>query len=152
MPRSPLLTLIVGFALAGNTLGANLAIVTSAPASPITAPTKAAPAMLASGATAAETGQATAAPAEVKIVEPPFRPPTTWKYEPAVLTVKLGTKVTWTNTGAVLHTATADDGKTFDSRNISPKAAFTFVPSSAGSFAYHCTYHPWMKGTIVVQP
>ncbi len=148
MRRLPRLTLIAGFALAGNTLGATLAIVMSAPAPP----TEAAPAMLATGAIVAETAQATAAPAQVAIVEPPFKPPATWKYEPAVLTVKVGTTVTWTNAGAVVHTVTAADRKAFDSKNIGPKASFSWTFQSAGTFAYFCTYHPWMKGTIIAQP
>lgn len=152
MRRLPRLTLIAGLALAGNSLGASLANVMSGPARPTAAPTQAASATLATGATVAETAQATAVPAEVAIVEPPFRPPTTWKYEPAVLTVKLGTKVTWANTGAVVHTVTAGDRKAFDSKNIGPKASFSWTFESAGTFAYFCTYHPWMKGTIIVQP
>ncbi len=148
MRRLPRLRLVAGFVLAGNTLGATLAIVMSAPAPP----TEAAPAMLATGAIVAETTQATTAPAQVAIVEPPFRPPTTWKYEPAVLTVKVGTTVTWTNTGAVVHTVTAADRKAFDSKNIGPKASFSWTFQSAGTFAYFCTYHPWMKGTIIAKP
>src|SRR5262249_52164060 len=53
--------------------------------------------------------------AAITIGEPPLKPPTTWGYEPAALTVKVGATVAWTNSGAVAHTATADDGKAFDS-------------------------------------
>jgi plastocyanin len=90
--------------------------------------------------------------AAISIVEPPFKPPATWRYEPATLTVKVGTTVTWTNSGAVAHTATADDGKTFDSAVMRPKATFSTTLKSAGTFAYHCTYHRWMKGTIIAVP
>jgi plastocyanin len=93
----------------------------------------------------------TAEPVAVSIVEPPLKPPPTWTYQPRVVTVKLGTKVTWTNNGAVVHTATADDGKTFDSGNVRAKATFSFTPAAPGTFAYHCRQHPWMKGTIIVQ-
>jgi len=58
--------------------------------------------------------------------------------------------VTWTNTGAVAHTVTADDGTSFDSGTIDPKAIFTLAPASTGTFVYHCTFHPWMKATLVV--
>jgi plastocyanin len=90
--------------------------------------------------------------AEVSIVEPPFRPPQSWAYEPSAMTVKVGRTVTWTNTGAVIHTVTADDRKTFNSGNIRPKASFSVTPSSPGTFAYHCVYHPWMRGAVTVQP
>jgi plastocyanin len=89
---------------------------------------------------------------EVKIVEPAFRPPQEWTYSPAEITVKAGAHITWSNTGAVAHTVTADDATSFDSGSIDPKAAFTFTPTAAGTFAYHCTFHPWMKATLVVTP
>ena len=88
----------------------------------------------------------------VQIVEPPLKPPATWAYEPAVVTVRVGTTVTWTNTGAVVHTVTADDGKSFDSGVMRPKAVFKLMPTSPGKFTYHCTYHRWMKGTLIVMP
>ena len=47
---------------------------------------------------------------------------------------------------------TAEDGKSSDSGTIDPKATFNLVPSAAGTFAYHCTFHPWMKGTLAVTP
>ena len=93
-----------------------------------------------------------AAPVAVSIVEPPLKPPPTWTYEPKVVTVNVGTKVTWTNNGAVVHTVTADDGKTFESGNMAAKATFSFTPSTPGTFPYHCKQHPWMKGTLIVQP
>ena len=94
----------------------------------------------------------TAAPAAVSIVEPPLKPPPTWTYEPKVVTVMVGTKVSWTNHGAVVHTVSADDGKTFESGNMAAKATFSFTPTTAGTFSYHCKQHPWMKGTLIVQP
>jgi plastocyanin len=73
-----------------------------------------------------------------------------WTYAPAQLTTTVGTTLTWTNAGAEDHTVTSDDRTSFDSRNISPHATFSFAPTTAGTFAYHCAYHPWMKGTITV--
>ena len=94
----------------------------------------------------------TAEPVAVSIVEPPLKPPTTWTYEPKIVTVKVGTRVTWTNNGAVVHTVSADDGKTFASGNMAAKATFSFTPTTLGTFPYHCKQHPWMKGTLIVQP
>jgi plastocyanin len=90
--------------------------------------------------------------ANVNIVEPPFKPPQQWKYDPSVINIKVGTKIEWTNTGAVLHTITADDGTTFDSGNLEPKATFSFLATSPGTITYHCSFHAWMTGTIVVSP
>jgi len=93
-----------------------------------------------------------AAPVAVSIVEPPLKPLPTWTYEPKVVTVMVGTKVTWTNNGAVVHTVSADDGKTFESGNMAARATFSFTPTAPGTFPYHCKQHPWMKGTLIVQP
>jgi plastocyanin len=68
------------------------------------------------------------------------------------LSVNVGATVTWTNSGAVVHTVTSDDGASFDSGTIDPKADFTFEPASTGRFEYHCTFHPWMKAALVVTP
>jgi plastocyanin len=86
----------------------------------------------------------------VLIVEPALRPPAEWTYAPAQVSVKVGTTVVWTNTGAVAHTVTADDGTSFDSGSIDPKASFTLSPPAVGMFAYHCTFHLWMKGELTV--
>ena len=76
-------------------------------------------------------------------------------FSPAKLTIKAGTTVTWKNTTAVGHTVTSDDGKSFDSGTSNPIIAqsgtFSFTFSTAGTFAYHCAIHPFMKATIIVQ-
>jgi plastocyanin len=88
--------------------------------------------------------------AQVNIVEPPFRSPQQWNYDPNDVTVTVGTTVTWTNTGAVAHTVTSDDGAAFDSGSLDPQAAFSFTPDTPGTFIYHCTFHPWMTATLTV--
>ena len=75
-------------------------------------------------------------------------------FRPASLTIKTGTTVTWKNTTTVSHTVTSDDGKSFDSGAANPIAAggtFSFTFTAAGTFAYHCAIHPFMKATIIVQ-
>jgi plastocyanin len=74
-------------------------------------------------------------------------------FSPASLTIKTGTTVTWKNTKAVSHTVTSDDGKSFDSGAANPIAAdgtFSSTFTTAGTFAYHCAIHPFMKATIIV--
>jgi len=72
-------------------------------------------------------------------------------FTPAVLTVKVGTTVTWTNTGTVSHTVTADDGS-FDSGTLASGATYKHTFSKAGTYAYHCSIHHSMVATVVVQP
>lgn len=79
----------------------------------------------------------------------------TFAFSPTSLTIKAGTTVTWTNKTSAPHTVTSDDGKSFDSGASNPIAAqsgtFSFTFKTPGTFAYHCTFHPFMKATIIVQ-
>jgi ABC-type transport system substrate-binding protein len=71
-------------------------------------------------------------------------------FSPTTLTVAAGTTVTWTNNDGMTHTVTADD-ISFDSGNIPMGTKFARAFPSAGTYTYHCTIHPTMKGTIVVK-
>lgn len=71
-------------------------------------------------------------------------------YHPKTLTVKSGTKITWTDKDSTNHTVTADDNS-FDVGNISGGASGSHTFAKAGTFAYHCTYHPNMHGRVVVR-
>ncbi|HEX5474595.1 MAG TPA: plastocyanin/azurin family copper-binding protein [Vicinamibacterales bacterium] len=66
------------------------------------------------------------------------------------LTVTAGTTVTWVNADNTTHTATSDNG-VFNSGNINPGGRFSTTFATAGTFAYHCTIHPNMVGTVKVQ-
>ncbi len=72
-----------------------------------------------------------------------------FSFQPADLTVAVGTTVTWTNKDSAPHTVTADDSS-FKSGNLSIDATFSQTFSTAGTFAYHCAIHSSMKGTITV--
>jgi LPXTG-motif cell wall-anchored protein len=65
------------------------------------------------------------------------------------MTVPMGTTVTWTDKSDTAHTVTSDTGA-FGSSPVQPNQTFRFTFSQAGSFAYHCSIHPYMHGTIVV--
>ena len=86
----------------------------------------------------------------VQIVEPGTNP-LEWTYIPNNVVIHVGDTVTWTNLGAQQHTVTADDGS-FDSGLFGNGGAYSHTFNTAGIFAYHCTPHPWMKGTVTVQP
>lgn len=70
-------------------------------------------------------------------------------FSPATITVSAGTTVTWTNKDAIAHTVTSDNNL-FNSGNIGSNGTFSYTFSTAGSFSYHCSIHPTMKGTVVV--
>jgi plastocyanin len=76
-----------------------------------------------------------------------------FKFEPATLTVPVGTTVTWTNTTGAPHTVTSDTGApaAFDSGAINTGGGtFSFTFTKAGTYNYHCSFHPYMHATIVV--
>jgi plastocyanin len=83
-----------------------------------------------------------AATAAVTIQDSAFKPPTT--------TIRVGDRVTWTNADAFSHTTTSDTG-VWDSGVIRAGGAATITFTTAGTFAYHCSIHSFMKGTVVVQ-
>lgn len=67
------------------------------------------------------------------------------------LTIAVGTTVTWVNDDNVPHTATANTGGGFNTGTINANSSASFTFASAGTVPYHCTIHPGMMGTIVVQ-
>ena len=71
-------------------------------------------------------------------------------FAPASLTVKVGTKVTWTNNDSATHTVTALQGA-FDSGSLPTGQSFSFTFTKAGTYNYHCAIHSSMTATIVVQ-
>jgi plastocyanin len=73
-----------------------------------------------------------------------------FKYKPAVITVKKGARVTWTNSDSVVHTATADD-RSFDTQSIARGQPRTVTFTSPGTIPYHCDYHPFMDAIVVVK-
>ncbi len=95
----------------------------------------------------APSATASAGTAQVKITEQSEK----YGFSPAMLSVAAGTKVVWTNSTDVPHTVTSDTGSTLASSMISPSSGtFSFTFTKPGTYTYHCTVHPYMKGTIVV--
>jgi len=83
----------------------------------------------------------------------PSNPP---GYAPDKITVVLGVNasVTWTNTDTAAHTVTSTSvpagAASFDSGNLNAKQTFTYNFTMPGTYQYHCSYHSWMTGTVVV--
>jgi plastocyanin len=71
-------------------------------------------------------------------------------FQPARLEIAAGTTVVWTNNGQTMHTVTAEDGS-FDSGPIETGQRGSITFSRAGTFPFHCTPHPFMKGVVVVR-
>ncbi|WP_328773886.1 cupredoxin domain-containing protein [Streptomyces sp. NBC_00286] len=73
-------------------------------------------------------------------------------FSPANPEVRPGEKITVANKDSAPHTVTATEGDAFDTGNISGGDSGTFTaPSQAGRYAFVCTLHPNMTGTLVVR-
>ena len=71
-------------------------------------------------------------------------------YVPDKLTVNVGDAVRFVQDDDAPHTVTAVD-KSFDSGNLDKGKSWTHTFTAAGTFAYFCAYHTYMKGSITVK-
>jgi plastocyanin len=69
-------------------------------------------------------------------------------FTPSSISVGAGGTVTWTNGDSFAHTVTFDNGP--DCGQLAPAASITVTFAAAGIYAFHCTIHSSMKGTVTV--
>ena len=77
-----------------------------------------------------------------------------YAFIPREIRVRAGTTVTWINCeppGTPDHTTTSDGG-VWGSSLLAPGQSFSFTLTQVGTFPYHCTPHPFMTATVVVEP
>jgi plastocyanin len=74
-----------------------------------------------------------------------------YTFAPATVTVHPGDKVVWSNQDDAPHTATARDGKSFDTGTIDPGASASVTFHAPGHYAYRCAIHPDMLGEVDVR-
>ncbi len=68
-------------------------------------------------------------------------------FKPASVTVKASATVTWTNKDSAPHTVKFD---AFSSETLSADQSFSFKFDTPGTYAYSCSIHPLMTGTVIV--
>lgn len=73
------------------------------------------------------------------------------KFDPAEVTVKVGTTVTWKNLEDIPHNVTAEKGATFESDTFGKDGTYEYKAEKAGTVKYVCTIHPGMEGTLTVE-
>ncbi len=72
------------------------------------------------------------------------------RFEPARITVKPGTTITWMHNGRMPHTVTGElDGPSSKTLYAGQQYSHTFT--EAGSYQYACDFHPSMKGKVIVE-
>ena len=102
------------------------------------------PSVMAAGAEAAGKSATKADKTEVTIDN--------FSFSPGVLTVAVGTKVTWLNRDDVPHTVTsATKPRVLDSSTLDTDQSFSHIFTRPGTYDYFCAVHPKMTGKIVVK-
>jgi amicyanin len=71
------------------------------------------------------------------------------KFATPMITVPVGTTVTWTNRDDVPHNVVSTDN-TFRSSVLDTDQKFAHTFETPGTFKYYCSLHPRMAGQIVV--
>jgi plastocyanin len=69
-------------------------------------------------------------------------------FHPPTLRIAKGTRVAFVNSSGVAHTATR---ASFNTKRIAPGTTAFVRFQQKGTFAYHCSIHPFMHGKIVVE-
>ena len=72
-------------------------------------------------------------------------------YKPASITVPKGATITFANHDSTAHTATSKQAGAFESGPIDPGKSAKITLEKTGTFTYYCLFHPFMKGTIIVE-
>ena len=88
-------------------------------------------------------------------------------YDPPVIAIKVGDSVTWQNDDREGHTVTSGQGSgrfgwmgddfgqadgIFDSGRFLPGNSWSYMFDDEGTYRYYYNIHPWMEGTIIVEP
>jgi plastocyanin len=94
-----------------------------------------------SGAPAAASQATASGPVTIDIAD--------FTFKPEAITVKRGTKVTWVNHDVAQHTATASGA--FDTGTLQKGDKKSITLAKAGTYAYVCQFHPFMKATVTVR-
>jgi len=72
------------------------------------------------------------------------------KFVPTEQTAHVGDVIQWTNTASVTHTVTFDSFPSLSDPTLSSGGTWEVKFNAAGTYAYHCTIHAGMTGTLTV--
>jgi plastocyanin len=73
------------------------------------------------------------------------------KFSPETIEVGIGQTVEWVNDDLTPHTVTSQGAGNLNSGSIDAGASWRHTFVQVGSFQYYCTFHPEMKGTVIVK-
>jgi plastocyanin len=69
-------------------------------------------------------------------------------FSPKELSINKGDTVTWTNEDSAVHNVV---GGILKSKDLAKGESFSYTFADVGTYDYICTYHPSMKGKIIVK-
>jgi plastocyanin len=76
-------------------------------------------------------------------------------YDPKAIVVAVGAEITFTNRDGAPHTATSGESPdadcAFETGTLTKGQSKSIKLVTAGTFAYYCAFHPFMKGTVTVK-
>ncbi|WP_266181193.1 cupredoxin domain-containing protein [Dyella humicola] len=72
-------------------------------------------------------------------------------FAPHTLTVPVGTRVVWTNRDDEPHLITSAGAMFAPSKALDTSDSYAVTFAKPGTYAYYCSIHPMMVGTIIVQ-
>ena len=98
----------------------------------------------------------TTIPSPTSVLPPPTTPGnysidiSGFSFSPSALTVRVGDTVTWTNLDSAIHTVTFSGSASISSSGLQDGDTHSVTFDSVGTYAYGCSPHPSMQGTITV--
>jgi plastocyanin len=74
-------------------------------------------------------------------------------FNPSSLTIKAGSTVSWVNQGSAPHQVVSDKSSAvqFSSKELQTGGSYSFTFTKPGTYPYHCSIHPSMVATIIVE-
>lgn len=73
-------------------------------------------------------------------------------FEQEEIVINKGDRVTWTNLDAARHDVVMDNGGPGPNGPLLAKGeSYSYTFTESGTYAYHCSPHPFMKGTVTVR-
>ncbi len=71
-------------------------------------------------------------------------------FSPATVEVPIGSQVNWINQDKASHSIISDTDS-FSSDTLKQGDSFNHTFNTAGTYKYHCGFHKYMTGTVVVK-
>lgn len=72
-------------------------------------------------------------------------------FNPSTLNINRGDTVFWTNSDSAPHRVLGDNLDSLNGPVMNNAQTYSFTFTDSGTFNYHCSIHPMMKGSVIVK-